>query len=111
MTNGLAIAYYEWHQEITYDKTTYKFIKGKGIDHIRTVDRRLFKPKEWEEEALEFVRDNHLEDIYSQVLNYVKANHKWFKRKEEIVQHALDCLLHESYLHWEDFNIQETLQL
>lgn len=110
MTNGLAIAYYEWHQEINYDKTTYKFIKGKGVDNIRTVDRRLFKPKEWEEKALEYVKENGLEDLYQQIREYVKG-YPWLKKRDEVTQHALDCLLHESYKKWDDFNFQERFKI
>ena len=107
--NGLAVAYNEWSQEIIYNRQTYKFEKGNGIDKIRTHDGRLFSPEEWEEKALEYVRKNNLEDLYQQVREYVKG-YPWLKKREEITRHALDCLLHESYLKWDDFVLQEKLE-
>lgn len=107
--SDLAIAYHEWSQEITYDRQTYKFIKGKGVDKIRTRDGRLYTPDEWIEKALEYVKENHLGDLYLQVKDYVIHNHLW--QKNNATEHALDCLLHESYKHWNDFHIQETLKL
>lgn len=107
--NGLAVAYNEWSQEIIYNRQTYKFEKGKGIDRIRTHDGRLFSPEEWEAEVMKYVADNHLEDLLKQIKEYVKANFMYAKR--DITHRALSCLLHESYKKWEDFAVQEKLKL
>lgn len=107
--NGLAIAYNEWSQEITYNRATYKFEKGNGIDRIRTHDGRLFKPEEWEAEAMKYVADNHLEDLLEQIKAYVKDNFAYSRK--EVTHRALSCLLHESYLKWDDFVLQERLKI
>jgi len=105
----LAIAYHEWSQEITYDRNTYKFIKGKGKDYIRTRGGELYTPDEWISKAFEYVKEHDLGDLYIQVKEYVIHNHLW--QKNNATEHALDCLLHESYKHWDDFNYQERMKI
>lgn len=109
--NGLAIAYYSWKQNVTYNKQTCKFEKSlKGIDLIVTRDGRELAFEKWEEIALKYVTENDLSDLLSQIEEYVKDNCKWLK-KGEIRRYALDCMLHESYKKWDDFMIQETMIL
>lgn len=106
----MAIAYYEWSQEITYDRNTYKFVKGKGKDLIRTRGGELYAPDEWVKKIFTFVKANDLEDLYLQIKEYVHRTCPWVKQSDE-VQYALDCLLHESYLKWDDFCYQERLKI
>lgn len=106
----LAIAYFEWHQEITYNRHTYKFEKGKGIDMIRTRGGELYSPDAWMQAALGYIKKSGKTDLYLQVKEYVIKNHLWLK-KGEVIQHSLDCILHESYKHWDDFSYQERLKL
>lgn len=108
---GLAIAFYVWKQNVTYNKQTFKFEKSiKGIDLIHTCDGRELGLSEWEELALKYVAEADLSDLLSQIEEYVKNNCKWLK-KGEIRRYALDCLLHESYKKWNDFMVQETMIL
>lgn len=108
--SDLAISYLEWHQEITYNRHTYKFEKGKGIDMIRTRGGELYSPEEWKDKALSFIKESGQNELFEQVKEYVTKNHLWLK-KGEIMQHALDCFLHGSFKAWEDFSYQERLQI
>lgn len=107
--NDLAIGYFEYAVEQKYDKNTGKFVKGKGIDKIRTCGGDLYTTEEWTKKAFDYVKEHELGDLYMQVKEYVIENHPWAKKEATV--HALDCLLHESYKHWEDFVYQEKLKL
>ena len=108
--NDLAIAYFEWHQEITYDRNTYKFVKGKGVDMIRTRGGELYSPDAWMQQALAEVKKSGQTDLYVQVREYVTKNHLWVG-KGQIILHSLDCFLSDAFKKWEDFNYQEKFEL
>ena len=103
--NNLAIAYHEWSQQIEYDNNTHKFIHGKGIDRIRTVGGEIYDSKEWVKAAFEWVKIHNRCEWYRQVYRYVTDNCMWLTFNE-IEEYALDCMLHESYLKWEDFKLE-----
>lgn len=109
--HDLAIAYFEWHPVVTYNRETYKFEHGKkGIDYIQTVGGDLYEPTEWINLALDYMQKNNLLDLFSQVKEYVRVNCLFVKPKE-LNQYAADCVLHESYKKWADFTYQEKLKL
>lgn len=108
--NDLAIGYYTWSQEITYNRETYKFEHGKGKDYIHTVGGKEYEPSKWMELVEKYIADNDLSDLLEQIMAYVKVNCLWVKHKD-LKQYAADCLLHESYKSWNDFVLQEKLKL
>lgn len=108
--NELAIAYFKFNQEVIYNKQTYKFEHGKGRDYIHTVGGKDYPPAEWIQIAEQWIGQHRLNDLYSQIQEYVKNNCPWVKHKE-LRQYSADCLLHDSYMHWDDFHYQEDLKL
>ena len=110
MKHDLAIAYHTYSQDILYDRTNYKFIHGKGHDMITTCGGKTYDPDEWVGIVLEYLRENDLLDLFTQVKDYVRSNFIFVKPRELNVW-AADCVLHESYKHWSDFTYQERLKL
>lgn len=108
--NDLAIAYFKWGQEITYNKQTYKFEHGKGKDYIHTVGGIDYEPDKWMKLVEKWIADKKLDDLYLQIQEYVRNNCPWVKHKE-LKQYSADCLLHDSYMAWKDFNYQEKMKL
>lgn len=98
----LRISYREWHQPP-------KERRGeKGIDYIRCRDGSVYSTKDWLCLAQQYIAEHELSDLYEQIKEYVRHNCLWVK---DVDVYSASSLLRGSYTKWDDFMLQETLQL
>lgn len=69
-----------------------------------------FTPKQWKEKAMAAVKVDGKEDLLEKIKQYCGLHCAWLHQEDDIEEYALDCLCHESYKSWGDFEEEEIWQ-
>ena len=77
-----------------------------GENYIET-KKGLIHEDKWTELAFQAVKENGDLSLLEAVEGYVKKHCLWL-REGEIQQYALECVLRESYMSWNDFTKGKT---
>lgn len=90
-------------------------IESKGKDlHGRLVKQPIetyktkmgrISPQKWEQEAEKAITAAGQVTLLDSIENYC-GNHCMWLKKQEIHHYAIKCLVHGSYLNWQDFDVE-----
>jgi hypothetical protein len=62
-----------------------------------------FTPEKWRELTLDAIKEHGKEELLERIKEYCKKNCIWLKKECDIEEYAMECLVSEAYLYWDDF--------
>lgn len=96
---GRAVATEEW-EKMRNGKMRRKTIYE---EEYLTKGGEVLNPKEWKDKALIAAEEDGLLDLLNEIKNHCGEHCAWLHTKDEIEEHALECLASGAYLHWREF--------
>ena len=69
----------------------------------------VLSPQEWKEKAMAAVVAEDKTELLESIIQYCKIHCAWLRTKEDLLEHALDCLCSKTYEHWPDFEVENAL--
>lgn len=91
---------HNWHGRMIQDHEFVEIYKTKIGD---------FSPAEWNDLALQVVKDTGKYDLYLAVMEHCRKNCAWLHKEAEINELALDCMTNHAYEAWKDEGLSEIL--
>lgn len=64
----------------------------------------VFSPKEWNELAMQVVKDTGKHSLYLAIVEHCRDHCAWLHTDEEYSEYALSCMTHHAYEAWKDFD-------
>ena len=97
---------YAIHYTIHRSEQTGVDARGRKIYRYITeykTDNGIFEPGEWKQKTMDAIRAAEETEILEKIKQYCKKHCFWLRKETELEEYAMDCLVHRSYLKWNNF--------